>query len=266
MFTHEMIEHQIDYGPRGEVHIVRDPETLARRAAALTLEISEDAARERGAAYVALSGGSTPKRMGELLAEPDAHRHPVWSAMHIFWGDERWAPLESDESNAGIAMRTFLERVDVPPDQVYPMPTHLDDPHDAAQVYEGLVNDVVPVEEGVPEFDLVFLGMGDDGHTASLFPHTPAIHEEERLVVANFVPKLDTMRLTMTPPAINAGRNVIFLVAGAGKAEKLAAVLEGPDRPAELPSQIIRPASGKLIWLVDQAAASALETLRNSSR
>lgn len=260
----DLVERRLDFGERGEVHIVRDAEALARRAGQMALEISEAAARQRDSAYLALSGGSTPKRMGELLAEPETRDLPVWKRLHVFWGDERWVPLESRESNAGEAVRSFLAHVAIPDQHIHPMPAGAGTPHEAAGTYEQLVESVVPSNEGTPRFDLVFLGMGDDGHTASLFPHTPAIHEEESLVVANFVPKLDTVRLTMTPPVLNAGRNVIFLVAGANKAERLAAVLEGPYQPSELPSQIIQPVTGKLIWLVDRAAAAALSALQEN--
>lgn len=255
----EITELAIDYGPKGKAIVVADGDTLARRAASIAVEAAERAIAERGSAAIALSGGSTPRLMGEILAQPPYRDLPLWERLWVFWGDERWVPLDHDESNAGVARRTFLDHVTVVPEQVHPMPTVDLTPDEAARAYEALIRDVVPLgDDGIPRFDLIFLGMGEDGHTASLFPGTPAIHEADRLVVANYVPKLETTRLTMTPPLLNAGRKVVFLVSGTGKAERLAEVLEGPYQPDVLPSQIVRPSDGSLIWLTDRSAAAAL--------
>ncbi len=252
------MEHAFDYGSRGQVIVVRDPAALAQRAVDLALAAVSQAQAARHWAYVVLSGGSTPRQMGELLARAPYRDLTLWHNLHVFWGDERWVPLKSDESNAGVMKRIFLDHVPIPAAQVHPMPTECVTPDEAAQRYEALLCELVPTDGGVPRFDVIFLGMGEDGHTASLFPHTPAIHERERLVVAQHVPHLDATRLTMTPPVLNAGRQVIFLVTGAGKAERLKDVLEGPERPDDVPAQIVRPVLGELIWLVDRAAASRL--------
>jgi 6-phosphogluconolactonase len=252
-------QRTIDYGRRGRVVIFPDSESLASRAADFFAETLEEAVTSKVAAFVALSGGSTPKRMGELLAGEPYSNLRQWRNLHVFWGDERWVPLESDESNAGVALRTFLERVPVPREQIYPMANLNLSPDQAASRYEEIVRRVVPSGGETPQFDLVLLGMGDDGHTASLFPHTAAVHENVKLVVANHVPKLNATRLTMTPRLINAASSVVFLVSGSGKAARLAEVLEGPERPDDLPSQVIRPDSGNLLWLVDEAAAASLE-------
>jgi 6-phosphogluconolactonase len=220
---------------------------------------SAAAVARRRRAVVALSGGSTPRRMGELLAEPPFREQVPWNRLHVFWGDERWVPLDDPGSNAGTAKRTFLDKVPIPPEQVHPFPTVGLSPNEAARAYAREIEASIGAEDGgLPRFDLVLLGMGDDGHTASLFPDTPALDERDRLAVANPVPKLGTTRLTLTVPVLSAGRTVAFLVAGAGKAETLAAVLDGPERPRQLPAQLVRPVDGPLRWLVDRAAAGRL--------
>jgi 6-phosphogluconolactonase len=160
----------------------------------------------RGRAIVALSGGSTPKKMGELLARPEFASRVPWGETDLFWGDERWVPLASSESNAGEARRAFLDAVPAPPERIHPVATDLASPVRAAEAYEAEIRRVAGTVEGIPVFDLVLLGMGDDGHTASLFPGTAALHERDRLVVENFVPKLGVDRITFTyrcwpPPA-----------------------------------------------------------------
>lgn len=253
-----MIEQNptIEYGARGRVSVVDDAAALAHAAAELFIAMAREAVERAGLATVALSGGSTPKHMGRLLAEESYRSRVPWDRLHVFWGDERLVPLESPESNAGEAMRAFLDAVGIPAEQINPFETVEIAPEESARRYERRVRDVVPGGE-LPVFDLVLLGMGEDAHTASLFPGTPAINEAERLVVSNYVPKLETTRLTFTPPLINAARNVAFLAAGAGKAAPLAEVLEGPHEPERLPSQVVRPAGGPL-WLVDRAATASL--------
>lgn len=252
---------ELDFGPRGQIRVYADTEALARAAAESFATITSTAAAARGRAYVALSGGSTPKRMSELLAEPTFRDRVPWESLEVFWGDERWVPEESPESNAGVAKRSCLDQVSISPSRVNPFPTTVPDPETAALMYTAQLRTVFGQTDGVPRFDLVLLGMGDDGHTASLFPGTAAIHETEAFVVAHHVPTVGAVRLTLTPPVLNAGREVIFLVAGGGKAETLAAVLEGPEKVNELPSQIIRPTDGRLTWLVDRAAAARLTPL-----
>lgn len=249
----------IDYGERGQVIVVPDSDALARLAAeTVTSVIAEARAQARNAA-IALSGGSTPKKMGELLARPPYTERVHWDSVDIFWGDERWVPLADPESNAGEAIRGFLNHVPIPDERVHPFETDLDDPNVAAERYERDIQQTVPITGGIPTFDLILLGMGDDGHTASLFPGTAAIHEERRLVVAHRVDKLDATRLTLTPRVINAAEQVVFLIGGAGKAGMLHAVLDGDVDVDTFPSQVVRPASGTLIWLVDDAAASGLD-------
>lgn len=252
-------QRSIDYGERGLVHIVADAEALAVAAADQLESVVELAVRDGRAACVALSGGSTPKRMGELLAASPYAARIEWARLHVFWGDERWVPISDPESNAGEAKRGFLDLVPIPADQIHAFDTDLDEPDEAATRYGVTIQSVVPVEDDLPHFDLVFLGMGDDGHTASLFPGTSAIHEASRLVVANPVTNLNATRLTLTPPLINAAKQIVFLIGGVGKAKMLHAVLDGPVDVDVMPSQIVRPAIGSLVWIVDEAAATQLD-------
>ncbi len=247
----------ISYGERGRILLVEDAATLASEAAELFIAAANSAVEERGIATIALSGGSTPKQMGLLLAQPEFSRQVPWHQTHVFWSDERWAPLESSDSNAGEAKRNFLDRVPIPASNVHVYDVSAEDPDAAARGYEADVRAFVSSDNGVPRFDLVYLGMGEDGHTASLFPGTAALNETDRLVAPNEVPKLNTTRLTFTAPLINAARRVVFLAAGGGKATRLADVLDGPIDVNELPSQIVRPHGGPL-WLVDRAAITSL--------
>jgi 6-phosphogluconolactonase len=250
----------LDLGPRGQVVIVPDGPALAREAAESFARAVEQAVAERGYGYVALSGGTTPRQMGTILArEPYRSRIP-WDRVHIFWGDERWVPLGSPESNAGEARRGFLDLVPIPVGNVHPWDTAADSPQEAAATYESLLRELFSEPSGVPRFDLVLLGMGEDGHTASLFPNTGALVANGRLAVANYVPRMDSNRLTLTAPVLNAGREILFLVGGPGKADTLEAVLEGPELPATFPAQLIRPAlpESRLCWLVDVDAGAKL--------
>lgn len=249
----------IDYEERGQVIIVPDSEALAWLAAETLTSVVAKAHAQGRTASIALSGGSTPKKMGELLAGPDYRERVHWESVDIFWGDERFVQLADPASNAGEAMRTFLQHVPVPDDGVHPFETELEDANVTAERYEREILQVVPILDGIPAFDLILLGMGDDGHTASLFPGTAAIREERRFVVAHHVPKLDATRLTLTPPVINAAEQVVFLVGGAGKADTLHAVLDGEEDIDTYPSQVIRPTRGTLVWVVDDDAAARLE-------
>lgn len=250
----------LDFGPRGHVVVVPDGSSLARAAAEHFARAVELAVAERGVTFVALSGGTTPKQMGSILArEPYRSRIP-WDRVHIFWGDERWVPLASPESNAGEARRGFLDLVPIPLGNVHPWDTTTDSPQEAATAYETLLREQFSEPNGIPRFDLVLLGMGEDGHTASLFPNTRALVADGRLAMANYVPRMDSSRLTLTAPVLNAGREILFLVGGPGKADTLEAVLEGPALPASFPAQLIRPAlpDSRLCWLVDEDAGAKL--------
>lgn len=253
------MRRSIDYGERGQVMVVDSAKDVAFLAVEEIVVVALRAMQRDARATVALSGGSTPKRMFEVLKDPKFHRRFDWKALQFFWGDERWVPIEDEASNAGEALRGFIQDVGLTEENYHPWPTQLDNPAEAAAAYEMTVRIVTGAQDEIPVFDLIFLGMGDDGHTASLFPGTGAIHETERLCVANPVPKLDTTRLTFTPPLIDNASEVVFLVTGEGKAETLHKVLDGPIDVDTLPSQAIRPSHGRLRWFVDKAAAARLE-------
>jgi len=235
-------------------------EAVAEAAAALFASAAIAAVQARGVARIAISGGSTPKRMFTILADPEkpyAARTP-WDKLELFWVDERCVPPTHPDSNFKMTREALLDHVPLPSTRIHRIEGELD-PAEAAARYESEIRNTFRLEGAqTPTFDLVLLGMGDDGHTASLFPHTAALHEISLIVTPNHVPQKDTWRVTLTKPVINHGREVAFLIEGAAKAEILARVLLGPYDPDTLPSQLIRPASGRLSFLLDSAAASKL--------
>lgn len=249
----------IDYGERGQVVVSDRPKDVGLLALEEMVLAHLHAERDQRHALIALSGGSTPKQMFEVIKTPLFQRRIAWDTVNLFWGDERWVPLDDEQSNAGEAKRGFIDDIGLSEETWHPWPTHLDSPDQAAEAYEMTLRIVSGEFTATPVFDLILLGMGDDGHTASLFPGTDALQEHERLAVANAVPKLDTTRLTFTAPLINAAREVIFLVTGAGKAPMLHEVLDGPKDVDMRPSQIVRPDDGRLRWFVDAPAAAELE-------
>lgn len=239
------------------VQIFDDPERVAREAAGLFVRLSIEAVSARGTFSVALSGGSTPRRIYELLASDDYRTQVSWPSVHIFFGDERTVAPDHADSNYRMANDELLARVPVLSKNVHRM-NGVGDAAANASEYESELRAFFG-DLAWPRLDLVMLGMGDDGHTASLFPGSAALEEQTSWVVANWVEKFQTWRITLTAPAINAARHVLFLVTGAGKAERLREVLKGARDPARLPSQLIRPREGTLEWFVDRAAAAKLE-------
>ena len=233
---------------------------MAAATAELFTSRVAEAAQTRGVARVAISGGSTPKATFALLADrsqPYFARVP-WEKLHLFWVDERTVAPDNPESNYGNAKAALLDKVPLPAGQIHRMQGELE-PEAAASRYEAVIRTEFRLEGAeTPSFDLVLLGMGDDGHTASLFPHTEAIHELGRIVVANQVPKMNTWRITLTWPVINQGREVVFQIENANKANILRDVLEGNYDPETKPSQLIRPVNGRLTFLLDAAAAAKL--------
>ena len=211
-------------------------------------------------AWIAVSGGTTPKAMFALLADRSApyFARVPWDKLNLFWVDERCVPPTDAESNYRMTNEAMLSKVPLPAGQIHRMKGELE-PEVAASQYEAIIRAEFGLDRsGDPVFDLVLLGMGDDGHTASLFPHTQALFAMVPLVVANHVPQKDTWRVTLTWPVINRARRVAFLIEGAGKAQVLDDVLLGPYDPESKPSQLIRPDSGKLTFLLDAAAAAKL--------
>ena len=216
----------------------------------------ERAARERGRFCVALSGGNTPKGLYGLLAG-GAYSSLPWDKVFFFWSDERHVPPDHPDSNYRTAKEALLSRISVPAENVFRFPAEDSDAEKAALKYDQTLKTFFGARGGdIPRFDLILLGMGADGHTASLFPGSRALEENSRLVVANWVEKLKSYRFTFTFPLINQARCVMFLVTGKDKASALSAVLG--DSPSALPSQRVRPVDGELLWLLDQAAAGAL--------
>ncbi len=241
---------------RPQLVICPDAETLSWEAAGWFVRLAAEAVAGRGRFSVALSGGSTPRGLYALLAGEPYRSQVPWSQVHVFWGDERHVPPDHPDSNYRLARQTLLDRVPIPPGNVHRIPAERPDPQAAAAEYERTLRTFFG--PGWPRFDLILLGLGADGHTASLFPGTAVLHETERLVAAPYVDGLSAHRLTLTPPVLNHAANVLFLVAGEGKAATLHAVLEGPYRPERFPSQLVRPAEGRLVWIVDRAAAGLL--------
>lgn len=245
---------------RIKYYVEQDAAALARRAAQYMTEMVAEAVDARGQARIAISGGSTPKAAFQLLADPHKRFRGSmpWDHLDLYWVDERCVPPDDPESNYRMTREALLSHVPLPAGQVHRMEGELD-PEAAAARYESDLRNSFRLEGAEsPRFDLVALGMGDDGHTASLFPHTAAIHEMGRLVAANHVPQKDTWRITLTWPVINHASSVFFLIAGEDKAERIREVFIGPRDPERLPSQLIWPSSGILTLFLDKAAAALL--------
>jgi 6-phosphogluconolactonase len=238
-----------------------DARLLAEAAADHVARLVRETLAGRGGFTLALAGGSTPRPVYERLATPRYKSEIDWARTELFFGDERCVPPWDASSNYAMVRHALLERVPVPEANVHRMRGE-DDPQGAARDYEALLRGALGALPGAAApaaaLDLVLLGMGENGHTASLFPGTPALGETRRWVVAQYVEGLGTWRLTLTPALLNAARHVTFLVSGAAKARTLQRVLEGPRIPQELPAQIIQPANGELRWMVDAAAAAHL--------
>jgi 6-phosphogluconolactonase len=241
-------------------YVEPDKTALAERAAEYIAAKAEQAVAARGRARIAISGGSTPKATFEVLAEgggPWRKRMP-WDKLDLFWVDERCVPPDNAESNYRMTRKAMLDYVPLKPEQIHRIEGELE-PDDAAAHYEAELRRCFGLgKTEAPQFDLIQLGMGADGHTASLFPYSDALRETTKLVTANYVEEKDAWRVTLTWPVINQARDVFFLVAGAEKAMILNQVFEGPHNPQRLPSQLIIPSGDILTLLLDQAAATLL--------
>ncbi len=235
------------------------PEALADAVARHVVACAADAISSSGRFILALAGGSTPRAAYSRLATGDLRLELDWQRTHVVWGDERCVPPDDPESNYRMAKETLLDRVPIPGNQIHRIRGE-DDPEQAAVDYERALRSLL---RGHPErsegsLDLVLLGLGEDGHTASLFPGQPAVHETERWVLAVPSPAGDMWRVTLTPAVLNLARNVTFIVSGAAKSFRLAQVFERPVDSDLLPAQAIRPLQGRLTWMVDRAAAARL--------
>jgi 6-phosphogluconolactonase len=242
--------------------VLADVSEVASKATEIFFESARHAIDRRDSFRVAMSGGSTPRRMYRVMATSPERDEIDWSNVDVFWGDERFVPHDHGDSNFRVCYDELLRVLPIPRERYHPVPTQLE-PDAAAASYEQTVREVFDLEDGeVPEFDLMLLGIGDDGHTASLFPGTDALQERERLVVANYVPQQESMRITMTVPVIISARRIAVLVTGSNKAEAVGRALEGTYNLDETPSQILREARGEVIWLLDRFAGTNLARVR----
>ncbi len=242
--------------PQPEIRIVDTPADLFQAAAAQFVALANQAIAARGKFSVALSGGSTPKAMFALLASGSIPNIP-WDKIFFFWSDERHVPPDDPESNFRMANEAMLSRVPVPPANIFRVHAEEKDADAAAREYEQTIRKFFALRPGeFPRFDLTLLGLGPDGHTASLFPGSTGLKEQSRLVIANWVEKFKTDRITFTYPVLNHSACVMFLVSGVDKAPILHEVLENPA--SGLPAQQVCNTDGRLIWLLDKAAASDL--------
>ncbi|HEV8714816.1 MAG TPA: 6-phosphogluconolactonase [Candidatus Binatia bacterium] len=240
------------------LQIATDPAELSQAAATEFVRQARETVQAKGSFTVSLSGGSTPKSLYALLAEDPSLRAAVpWSKVHFFWGDERHVPPDHPDSNYRMTHEAMLAKVPVPPANVHRINSEYPQASQAADEYEQTLREFFRLAAGqFPRFDLLLLGMGPDGHTASLFPGTAALHERTHLTVANWVDKFNAYRITLTLPVLNSAANIIFLISGEEKAETLRAVLHG--EPERFPAQLICPTQGTLLWLVDRPAARLL--------
>ncbi|MEX0269118.1 6-phosphogluconolactonase [Leptolyngbyaceae cyanobacterium UHCC 1019] len=230
------------------VEVLPDKNELIARSLEIVLAKIEDAIAQRGIATIALAGGSTPKPLYEKLAEQDL----PWEKIHIFWGDERYVPADHPDSNQGMARRAWLDQVPLPAANIHPMPTSAPDPADAAAQHEAELQAFFKLSAGAfPALDIILLGIGDDGHTASLFPHTDALQVRDRLITVGN--KDGQPRITFTAPLINHAQTVLFLVAGASKRPALDHIFAPEDDDTLYPARLIQP-QGELWWLLDRAA------------
>ena len=238
-----------------EIHIEKDARQLSEKLAAWLADYIQEVVAKKGQFTFVLSGGSTPKQLYSLLAESPYRESIPWEDVIFFWGDERAVPFEDSRNNAKMCYEELLDKVPVNQDNIFIMRTDVD-PQDAAEEYDRILREQFDGQEQT--FDFVLLGMGDDGHTLSLFPGTEVIYEEEKWATSFFLPAQDMHRITLTAPLVNQSACVAFLAVGNGKAETLKQVLEGERNVDKYPSQIIQPLRGQLHWFVDEAAAALL--------
>jgi len=243
-----------------EVQILPDAAAIARRAAEKIIDAAAVAIKERGGFTISLAGGSTPKALYSLLATDPAFKSQMpWDKTQFFFGDERHVPPDNSDSNYRMAHESMLSKVPLKPEQVIRIKAEYENSEKAAEEYQQALRTWFQrSNQQLPRFDVLLLGMGDEGHTLSLFPGTKALHDNGRWVMSNWIGKLFTDRVTITAPVANNSALAIFMVTKADKALALKGVLEGPYEPEQLPSQLIQPKNGKLLWLVDPTAASKL--------
>jgi 6-phosphogluconolactonase len=242
-----------------ELHIYKNPDELSHAVAKWIADDIATTLKKQDRYTIALSGGSTPKALHKILAASPYKEQIDWTKLHVFWGDERDVPFEDDRNNAKMAYDTLLNFVPVPATQIHAMRTDIG-PVESAAEYEKILHEYF--DRSPDSFDLVLLGMGDDGHTLSLFPGTAAVHEEKAWTIAYFLKAQDMYRITLTKTIVNKAARIAFLTTGAGKAHALKEVQEGTYNPDLYPSQEIKPVRGELHWFVDEAAAAGLKQLK----
>ncbi|HEY2919445.1 MAG TPA: 6-phosphogluconolactonase [Candidatus Binatia bacterium] len=241
-----------------EVIICRDVNELNRKAAQQFIALAGEAISQTGRFTVALSGGSTPKGLYASLATPEYRNRVDWSRVHLFWGDERCVPPDHPESNFRMVQESLLSKIQIPFENVHRMMGEKE-PEQAATEYEEHLRQFFHLPRGgVPRFDLIFLGLGEDGHTGSLFPDTAALNEKEHLVATVYVEKLKAHRLTLTLPVINAAARIIFLVTGQSKSTVVNKLLSADSKSQNYPATKVSPANGHVTWLMTQDAAREL--------
>ncbi|WP_205508267.1 6-phosphogluconolactonase [Longitalea arenae] len=238
------------------LHIYKSPQELSAALAEWITQTIESTLQQRERFTWVVTGGNSPKQLYELLAASPFRERIDWSKMHIFWGDERAVPFTDSRNNAKMTFEHLLNKVPVVREQVHIMNTDLP-PAGSAKAYEDLLHEYF--KDDGPSFDLVLNGMGDDGHTLSLFPHTPVIHEKQAWVQSFYLEAQQMHRITLTAPLVNRARKIAFITFGANKANALYEVLKGAPNADQFPSQLIQPASGELHWFVDEAAASRIQ-------
>lgn len=238
-----------------EIHIAENTTRLSEELAGWITDYIQEVLQKQERFTFVLSGGSTPRQLYALLSAAPYKEQIAWEKLHFFWGDERAVPFDDERNNARMCYLELLDKVPVLPENIHIIRTDLA-PEQSAMAYEEVLKDYF--KDSTTSFDLVLLGMGDDGHTLSLFPGTEVIHEQNKEVTAFFLPAQDMYRITLTAPVVNRSACVIFMAAGAGKAATLKAVLEGKRNLNKFPSQIINPENGQLHWFVDEAAAALL--------
>ncbi|RNI22691.1 6-phosphogluconolactonase [Rufibacter latericius] len=237
------------------IQVYKTPAELSRAAVEIFVHTANEAVQEHGRFTVALTGGSSPEQLYKLLAKPPYRDLVPWAETYVFWGDERWVPLTDERSNAKMAFDTLLHHVPISKSHIFTMWGE-ETPEAFAAIYEKrLLNHF---HGSTPKFDLILLGMGDDGHTASLFPGTAVLQETEKWVEAYYLEPQSMYRITLTAPCLNQAKKIVFMTYGQKKAKALQEVLEGDRNPEMYPSQLIHPHQGETTWLVDEAAASLL--------
>ena len=252
-----------------QLHIAKNTQELSTQAADFMVEHINQTLQKQSKYTIALSGGNTPKALHKLLASDAYKGHIDWSKLHFFWGDERFVPFDDERNNAKMAFDTLLDKVPVQKQNIHIMQTENTTPEASAEAYEKILHDYFPLvhthhADDVPDntpfttFDLIMLGIGDNSHTLSLFPHQPIIFEDQKWVDSFYLDEQSMYRVTLTHPVANHSACVMFLVAGAGKAEAVKHILKDEYNPAEYPAQIIKP-KGELHWFLDEAAAAEVK-------